>query len=37
MLELGNVGIEDKIRQRNKPDDLSILNRLLDCEQGSWQ
>lgn len=37
MLELVNVGIEDKIRQRNKPDDLSILNRLLDCEQGSWQ
>lgn len=37
MLELVNVGIEDKIRQRNKPEDLSILNRLLECEQGSWQ
>lgn len=37
MLEVVNVGMEDKIRQGNKPDDLSILNRLLDCEQGSWQ
>ncbi len=37
MLELVNVGIEDQVRQKNQKESLAILNRLLACEQGSWQ
>jgi len=37
MLELVNVGMEDKVRQSRQEEDLAILNRLLECEQGSWK
>ncbi|MDB9516501.1 caspase family protein [Roseofilum reptotaenium CS-1145] len=37
MLELVNVGMEDKVRQSDREEDLAILNRLLECEQGSWR
>ncbi|MDJ1177656.1 Caspase domain-containing protein [Roseofilum sp. BLCC_M91] len=37
MLELVNVGMEEKVRQSNQEEDVGILNRLLECEQGSWK
>ncbi|NJN20891.1 MAG: hypothetical protein HC812_06455 [Leptolyngbya sp. RL_3_1] len=35
-MELINVGVEQGLRSQNDPATLSILERLLACEAGTW-
>lgn len=36
-MELLNVGKEQEIRAQGDPDAIALLDRLLECEAGSWQ
>jgi hypothetical protein len=35
-MELLNIGMEEKIRERKDPKKIAVLDRLLACESGSW-
>jgi hypothetical protein len=37
IMQLVNIGIEQKIRLQKNHQDLAILNRLIDCEASSWK
>jgi hypothetical protein len=35
-MELINIGMEERLRQTGGAEELAVLDRLLTCEQGSW-
>ncbi|MGK7880706.1 MAG: hypothetical protein AB4060_11485 [Crocosphaera sp.] len=37
LMELLNVKMEQKIRQSNNPEEIAILERLINCESSSWK
>ncbi|WP_198648188.1 Caspase domain-containing protein [Cyanothece sp. BG0011] len=37
LMELLNVKMEQKVRQGNNQTDITILDRLIDCESSSWK
>lgn len=37
LMELLNVKMEQKIREGNNPTDITILDRLIECESSSWK
>ena len=36
-MELINVGAEQTLRQQAEPDQLAILDKIINCEAGTWQ
>ncbi|MDJ0578960.1 caspase family protein [Crocosphaera sp.] len=37
LMELLNVRMEQKVRQSNNPEEIAILERLINCESSSWK
>jgi hypothetical protein len=35
-MELINIGMQEKLRASGSPQALAVLDRLLQCENGSW-
>jgi len=36
-MELINIGMERSLRQQAEPEQVEILNKIIECEAGSWQ